>query len=1017
VERWARADRRVETRDGLRARLFDALVRDHALATPFEARLALAEAIPEIGPREALSEAFARQRGDAWERTLDAVDDALGVLRRAGTSAESLARVGREAQGGVASRARMLLAALRAVDERLEARGLVDPRSMGVLLAERFAAHPPARVAMVVGAAEVTALFVLDWEGGDAAWWRALDRALVRAGGGGARAELPSFEERLDAARDRGPLDVVTEDVARALDTAPRGVGIAAPLGDLRLFGPVPPASKARLEIRTATDAEAQARAVLGAVRRAIVGGCGPEDVAITGGELDEEAVAALRRAFEEEKIPLFDARGAPPTRAGIADFVLNALAAAERGPGRLDVAALARSSYVDPLRIDASPQALIDVARALERTPTASGEGARAALEATVRASVALGARGRLSADEAARLGDARTKVALRLFDLLLPLGERGTRADLARRTRRFLDAIGGSPTARARVAALASDQGGAAARTELVAFARDARAYGALEYALAEHEAAAARLGVSDRVVAPRSFRHELAWSMRANAETPEAARAGAVRIAELEDLAAEKLALLVVIDANDGALPSHSSGDPIVHEGLAAPLRAIDPVRAPASPAARAARQLTSLALAASRAEAIVLTRRSRDAEGAVCAPSPLVAWLERDAVPSSTWRASPLDGPAVTAHEAALRRTSGAGGDARDVDRRARVERARESRFERIEPPPDPVLGDLDHLPELPPVLASALAADTGGADRPLAVTSLERFATCPFQGYAGQVLQARRERPVRELPDRRETGTLLHRALAAAFVATTPLWPERPRRAELIRERADAATAAVLQGESVASPLRRLALARVRDAVRAVVTWSLANEDWDFALAEQPFGDPHGSWPPLVLGQGDARLSLRGSIDRLDRGHERAAVRAIDYKTSPRAAEASMRAFGETAFQVGLYARAAADALGTPSRGGLYLGATRPDDVGAKVRKDFDAAWAALHAAAPDGATPIERRALQIVANVRRGSLAPRPVDDAACTTCDASGGCRKPRFAIARDDDGAGGGA
>src|SRR5262249_53934346 len=160
----------------------------------------------------------------------------------------------------------------------------------------------------------------------------------------------------------------------------------------------------AKLELRTATDAEAQARAVLGAVRRALVGGCGPEDVAVTGGELDEEAVAALPRAFEDEKIPLFDARRAPPTPARIARFALHARAAAGRGRGRLAVAALARSGYAGPLCIDASPQALVDLARALERTPTTTGEGARGTLEATVRASVALGARGRLSADEAAR-------------------------------------------------------------------------------------------------------------------------------------------------------------------------------------------------------------------------------------------------------------------------------------------------------------------------------------------------------------------------------------------------------------------------------------------------------------------------------------------------------------------------------------------------------------------------------------------------------------------------------------
>ncbi len=225
--------------------------------------------------------------------------------------------------------------------------------------------------------------------------------------------------------------------------------------------------------------------------------------------------------------------------------------------------------------------------------------------------------------------------------------------------------------------------------------------------------------------------------------------------------------------------------------------------------------------------------------------------------------------------------------------------------------------------------------------------------------------------------------------------------------------------------ALLRQESVASALRRLALARVRDAARAVVLWSLADEAWDFALAEQAFGDApgygsHGSdgshgkerraaWPPLVLEDGGVRLALRGAIDRVDVGHGRAAVRAIDYKTSPRAAESGMRALGETAFQIALYARAAGNALERPDRAGLYVGATRPGEVGAKLKKDFEATWAALHAG--DGTTKVEERALDLVRRVRQGGLAPRPSDESACATCDVSGGCRKPRFAIARDED------
>ena len=1023
VERWTRDGRKVETRDRLRARLFDELVRDRSIATPVEVRLALAEVLPALAAKEPLLGSLTRDNANAWESTLDAMDSAIGALRLAAVPMESLVRA-------ATGRARMLLDARRAVDAVLDARGLVDPRSAGLLLAERLPAHPPSRVAAVVGAKGVVARFVLAWDGADVAWWRALDASLVRAGGEGTRAELPSFEEGIDASRERGPLDVVSEDVARALDAAPGGIAIDAVLGDLRLMGPVPEGARARVESRAAADAEAQARAVLDAVRRALLEGGGAEEIAITAGRFDEGAVAALRRVFDDARIPLHDARGEAPARAGVVAVAMGALGLGDGGVGRLEVAALARSRYVDPEKLGATSDALRDLAHALERTPTASAGDPGAALEATARASVATTSRGRRTPEEESALADARGQLASQLAALALRCARPMTRLEHVRAARALFADLGIDPLrGSASRAALASDDPPRdVARAELHAAARDAHAWELLGAALSDYEAAVARLDLARAVVTPHAFRHELARTLDARAGRPGAARAAAIRVAELGDLAAERLALLVVIDANDGALPSRDgessrsgarspsvTGEPLLHAALAGALRAIDPVRAPPSSTVRASRELSSLALAASSARAIVFTRRARDEDGGALAASPVVAWLERGGVRSSSWRASPLDGPAVSAREARLRRVGRAGTSSRGVERRARIERTREARFELMSAPPDPILGDLDAARPLPPEVVAALAAETGAGARPLAVTNLERFAVCPFQGFASQVLQARRERPLRELPDRRESGTLIHRALAAAFTATAPLWSARPRDAVLIHERANEAVDLLLRDESLASPLRRLALSRVRDAVRAVVRWSLADEGWDFAHAEQPFGDGRpGQWPPLVLDDGTARLALRGSIDRIDVGHGRAAVRAIDYKTSPRAAESGMRALGDTAFQVALYARAACDALQRVERAGLYLGASRPDDVGAKVKKDYEARWSALHAGG-GAVTPLEKTALDVVRLVRLGAIAPRPRQESACATCDSSGGCRKPRFAIMREDDDGGG--
>ncbi len=97
-------------------------------------------------------------------------------------------------------------------------------------------------------------------------------------------------------------------------------------------------------------------------------------------------------------------------------------------------------------------------------------------------------------------------------------------------------------------------------------------------------------------------------------------------------------------------------------------------------------------------------------------------------------SLPWRASPLDGRAVNAQEALLRRIARGDAPNAGVARRARIERAREARFEAVSPPSEPILGDLDdERLRLPPEVLSALLEETGGGDRPLAVTNLERFA--------------------------------------------------------------------------------------------------------------------------------------------------------------------------------------------------------------------------------------------------------------------------------------------
>jgi PD-(D/E)XK nuclease superfamily len=190
---------------------------------------------------------------------------------------------------------------------------------------------------------------------------------------------------------------------------------------------------------------------------------------------------------------------------------------------------------------------------------------------------------------------------------------------------------------------------------------------------------------------------------------------------------------------------------------------------------------------------------------------------------------------------------------------------------------------------------------------------------------------------------------------------------------------------------------------------VREGVRAVLEWSLADEEWDFQLAEQSFGDERG-WGAVVLEQEGTRVALRGRIDRVDVGHASGAVRVIDYKTRERSAEDHTAAFGKTTFQLAIYGRAAQATLDRGRAEGLYLPVQRLRPGGAP--KKHAERWADAHAL--EGGTPsFERTVLALIDDVRLGRVGVVPASSASCDHCDYDGVCRKPRFAPAApmDDD------
>jgi hypothetical protein len=1020
VERLAREGKQAETLTSLRSRLAAALLPELAFADRRECRLVLgmalegAEAsgpgqlglfggvVPEAAPRTAPAEARAdpllaavRARGGAsWARLIAALDDAIGVLRARGGTIEHLDRVGKS-KGFLGTRARTLAAAMRALDARLAAAGARDERLTAALVAEAIVNAEASRVEEILRYRRLRGRWLLAWEPCDLAWWRALDDKLVPRGGG-ARVVLPTFDRPLAGNRERDPLDALADEVARGLDAPAESETIEPVLGDLTgadggdgTLGGDPE----RVELVSASDAVAQARAAAAAVVRALKGGAAMERIAIAFPVLDERARGPLRRALEEEGIVAYESRGAPPSQAPVIAGALLALDAAT-SLDRHTVARLLRSGWLDAPRLTGedrrdAERRIARIARTLESFATAAGEDAAARLLRTATTRTP-GRASRANDEEDERERDRDVTLATQLVAMLSRTLKATTRIQQVQAARSLWTDLGiGARAGRGGLASFTSDAvPTGVARASRLAIARDARAWDALVSALDLYETTAHRVGARDQIIDALGFRLELVELLDTGATQPAAGRAAAVRIATLADVAGDALDLLVVLDANEGLLPRDDAQDALVSDSLAEAIATVSrgAFVAPAK-GARRARELTALALAAAEAKHVLLAFAREDGAGAPLGPSAVVDALERAGVPVLTTEPEPP-------------RRSGA-----DVRVRVARERERESFFLDPARPRSDVVGDLAPGQEA----ARLLVAETGGAERALAVTGLERFARCAFMGYAQVVLATRATDMKGELPDAREEGTLIHEALAAAFLATRELWARRPRATAEIFERGEAAAGEVLERWQGHAPLRSVIRLRVRDAVRAVLRVALEDETWDFSLAEQTFGArSEGAWPALVLADDDQRLSLRGSIDRIDRAHDGRALRVIDYKRSKTTVQASTSSLGETALQVPLYACVASRQIGLVATGAYAP--TQARDVGpaskviAKVAARMDEL---VDRAASNPLAEIEKRALSIVASARSGTLVPIPASESECRLCEFSGGCRKPRFAMA----------
>ncbi|MEK6533309.1 MAG: PD-(D/E)XK nuclease family protein, partial [Nitrospirota bacterium] len=175
------------------------------------------------------------------------------------------------------------------------------------------------------------------------------------------------------------------------------------------------------------------------------------------------------------------------------------------------------------------------------------------------------------------------------------------------------------------------------------------------------------------------------------------------------------------------------------------------------------------------------------------------------------------------------------------------------------------------------------------------ERGLAPTPLERYARCPFQYFAADVLRLEPVRwSVSQEPDAALLGTLCHAALKRCYEQLLPTgWPAEPVTDDTmewcIRSAVDlAAQDCEARHRTGHYLLWELAKEHVVTLITAAV-----DADTD-AYTETPFMpvgfelDAEGTIAE-VLPDPSATMKIRGRVDRIDRHRDTGAIRIIDYK--------------------------------------------------------------------------------------------------------------------------------
>lgn len=868
-----------------------------------------------------------------------AVDEALGQLRRAGTQAGDLARIN-------SARSRMLRSALEQTTERLRECGLRDHRESAWLSARVL---PQVFIPDLADVDCVRVRGMCQWENGDLALLEALHHKLRSAGNRGVIIEFPTLPNGLGA-----PLHRSAEQLAASLEQRWAEALDHPELAFVHAHVDIHPP-----QVIEAAHEASEARAVARTVLDSLARGTALDRIAIVPVDAADAFLEPLRAELTAAKLPFSEAWSRPTGAAPEAYAALELLRLAQ-GPLLRDalidvlrVPDLVLSSLLDDSGATSSTTRFIDVIARLPVRVDRTGRELLAALEAEQRRCEPARER-ELSAISTAQ------RVLLGLLARFERLREPSTRRVFRERARELFAELG-LLTASRRALTQAISYAEALDHAPLSALGQNARAGRAIDLALERVVSAAELLKLSDERLPLREFYEEFATALASVGPSQGAGRAGTLRIAAPAAVAGLDWDLLIVCRAASSTLDWQSaSSDSVLDADL---LEQLPKARRPRTAAERATFTRFALASALSRAQHSVVTWAKRDARGRSGA-SRLVMNLE--AAATRIEPASPLDPKAG--------RVLAMPTPSPDVHARARLEARRQEFYA----DPDAAL-DFDNG------IAGPLERWVGGeADRPIALTLVERYARCAFLGFSGLVLRANQDDIIGDGLSARERGSLIHEALAIALTGTRESFGTRELQ-ELERE-AFSRAENFLRAQ-ISSNLRGAALRAALEDVAALLRWSFANSDgvW-FAEAERAFGNGE-AWSALSVGD----YFVSGRIDRIDSNSDGSNVRIVDYKTG------SVRLtgeHGEQLLQPWIYARKVADEYRAARVNSGYLSLQR--------RKPE---WKAAVEDSEPRAEAIEAKLLrteQLIALLRAGRVPARPALPGSCSRCDARDICRRP---------------